>query len=294
MVAADKRKITFSFDLEDHRPQTPQGHRLEKRFPDNTRRVLEFLDERYIRGTFFTVGKLTKADAGLIREVAAHNHEIACHSWNHTPIALQTPDSFRKHSKDAKEALEDVVQKPVIGYRAPVFSLTQNTIWAADILNDLGFQYSSSVLPVKSPLYGFIDAPQSAFKWPCGLLELPAPIAKVGPVVVPYLGGIYFRYLPLSLVRRCLADSEPDAPLWHYSHPYDYDSDERYFRLNGASHPVSFALWFKRRGTFAKLAALADHPDMPGFDVPFAEQLERAEMQNAPVWSGAEAYTTAE
>lgn len=279
-----ERKITFSFDLEDHRPQTPQGLNWPKRFPDNTRKVLDFLDEYEIRGTFFTVGNLARPEKTLIRDVVTRGHEVACHSWDHTPIAEQEPYVFKRHSGDAKAALEDATGTPVVGYRAPIFSLVKKTTWAAELLSELGYHYSSSVLPAKNPLFGFPEAPLTPFKWPCGLTEIPAPIARIGPVTVPFLGGIYFRYLPLALIRKYARTNDERIPLWHYSHPYDFDLDEPYFRINGASHATSVALWFKRGGTFHKLAALAKNGSRSGFDVPFCEQLERVEFSEAPVW----------
>ena len=87
--------------------------------------------------------------------------------------------------KIGKHFLEDLTGQEIIGYRAPVFSLTNQTIWTLDILNELGFVYSSSVLPASNPLNGFPNTPKTPFYWANGLLEIPVPVAQIGPFTIP-------------------------------------------------------------------------------------------------------------
>lgn len=259
------KKITFSLDLEDHRPD----ENLPKRYLYITEKILEFLDERKIKATVFTVGSLAEKDPELVRNIHSAGHEIAHHSYNHITLNKQSLAEFREDTSRAKGILEDITGEAVQGYRAPVFSLTRQTSWAVDILKELDFVYSSSVLPASNPLHGFSGVPKEPFKWSNGLLEIPAPVGCFGPVVFPYLGGFYFRYFPMSVVKRQINQANDDSALWTYCHPYDFDWQEKNWKIKGASVPVSLLLWFNRRYTFKKMDKLSD---FVGFDVPFCDQ----------------------
>lgn len=259
------RTLTFTLDLEDHRPD----ERLPKRYPAIMDEILEFLGERKIKATIFTVGALAEQDPAIVRRAHELGHEIAHHSYDHTVITNQTPAQFREHTKRGKGILEDITGTKVSGYRAPVFSLTRKTIWAVDILKDLGFDYSSSVLPAANPQHGFPGLPSALFRWENGLLEIPVPVGNIGPLRLPYLGGFYFRYLPFNIVRSQAEKAGNDNVLWTYCHPYDFDAEEKNWRIKGASIPVSLLLWFNRKNTFKKLGALAAEVN---FSVPFRDQ----------------------
>ena len=120
-------------------------------------------------------------------------------------------------------------------------------MWATDVLAELGFRYSSSVLPARSPLYGYPGRPRTPHRWPSGLLELPCPVADVGPVTNPYLGGIYFRVLPWTAVRYGLSHAHPDEMLWAYCHPYDFDPGEPFQKRPDLGPWKSRLQWINRR-----------------------------------------------
>ena len=248
------KAITFTLDLEDHRPDEA----LPKRYPEITEKILEFLDKRNIKATVFTVGSLAKKDPSIVKKVHAAGHEIAHHSYDHITLNKQTSEEFREDTRRAKETIEDVIGESVKGYRAPVFSLTRQTLWAVDILKELGFEYSSSILPAANPLHGIPGAPFSPFRWANGLLEIPAPVGKLGPALMPYLGGFYFRYLPFDIIKNQINNANDNTALWTYWHPYDFDPQEKNWRIKGASVPVSLLLWFNRKKTFKKLSRLAE------------------------------------
>ena len=234
--------ITFTLDLEDHRPDET----LPVRYPAIVEKILDFLDEKKIRGTIFTVGSLAEKNPDLVKRIHASGHEIGHHSYDHTVLMQQTPEQFKEHTKKAKAILEDIIGDEVPGFRAPVFSLTRHTLWAVDILKELDFRYSSSVLPAPNPLHGFPGAPHQPFQWSNGLLEIPAPIGKMGPMTMPYLGGFYLRYLPFAIVQQQIKKANDQTSLWTYCHPYDFDAEEKNWRIKGASTPVSLLLWFNR------------------------------------------------
>jgi len=244
--------FTFTLDLEDHRA----NEKYPKRYPENTRKLLKFLQQQKIKATVFTVGKIAEQDPGLIKEISELGHELAFHSYHHRHLTLELPNKFRNETASGKKLIEDITGKPVIGFRAPVFSLTPESQWVLDILKELDFEYSSSVIPAKNPLYGFPGLPSSPFYWPNGLLEIPVPISKMGLFTIPYLGGFYLRYLPLFMIQHCINKEQGEKHLWSYCHPYDFDADESFFRIKGASLLVSLLLWFNRRNTYNKIDCL--------------------------------------
>ncbi|HEY8382639.1 MAG TPA: polysaccharide deacetylase family protein [Microvirga sp.] len=243
--------VTFTFDLEDHRASLKQ----ERRFANVTWDVLRFLEQHRIRGTFFTVGQVAEEEPELIKAIASAGHELGVHSYRHIPLTKEDPKQFRIDVTRARKFMEDLCGVCVQGYRAPIYSLTAETIWAVDALLEAGFAYSSSVMPVPNPLFGFPEAPKHPFWWSQGLFEIPCPVGTVGPANLPFLGGFYLRYMPTILMRRLLAQTDHPCP-WTYCHPYDFDADEKFGLIAGASLPVSVLLWLNRRRTYKKIEAV--------------------------------------
>ena len=244
--------VTFTLDIEPHQPNPAD----DTRYPDVSRRVLAWLAERGIHGTVFVVGTAAEAHPDLVTEAVALGHEVGLHSWDHTPLTELSPDRFREETQRGKDLLEHLVGDPIVGYRAPTFSLVRETMWITDILAEQGFTYSSSVLPARSPLHGFPGLPREPFTWPSGLVELPCPIARLGPLAAPYMGGVYLRVLPWAMVDLTwrLNGGGP-APLT-YCHPYDFDTDEPFWVVPPMGRLGSRLLWIGRRAMFDKLAHL--------------------------------------
>jgi polysaccharide deacetylase family protein (PEP-CTERM system associated) len=260
--------ITFSLDLEDHRPDDT----AELRFPDVARRVLDWLDERNVVGTFFVVGEVGESEPDLVREVAARGHEVGLHAYRHVALTELDPDTFRTETARGKAVLEDLTQTDVAGFRAPTYSLVPDSIWAVDVLGDLGFAYSSSLLPAPNPLFGFPGAPTHPFRWPNGLAELPAPLMGVGSAQLPFLGGTYLRLLPWPVVAAARRVAGVGEVPWTYCHPYDFDPDERFWWVPDAGRMAPL-LWVGRRRMYAKLDRLLAN----GAGAPLRDRLEAAD-----------------
>jgi peptidoglycan-N-acetylglucosamine deacetylase len=271
-------RITFTLDLEDHR--APDA--CEERYPSLTRRVLEFLDNRGVRGTFFVTGEIAERAPGLVREVASAGHELGFHGWSHVPLTRLTPVQLRAEAKRGKALLEDVSSTPVVGFRAPLFSLVPESQWAVDVLAELGFTYSSSVLPARNPLFGDPTAPVTAFRWPNGLVELPCPVARIAGIGLPYLGGVYLRSLPTAVSATARRMFAGDQMLWIYCHPYDFDVEESFWVAPELGRLGSRLLWYNRRRMFAKVDALL----RGGVAPPLGERISALESAGLHVWSG--------
>lgn len=262
--------ITFTLDLEDHRPDES----AELRYPRVTRMVLEHLAGQGVTGTFFVVGIVAEAEPDLVREVAAAGHEIGYHTWDHTPLVERDEASLREDLRRGKGLLEDLAGDAVVGFRAPTFSLVESTTWATDVIADEGFTYSSSVLPAANPLYGYPGAPLDPFLWPSGLAEFPSPLGGVGRFQIPYLGGTYLRLLPRPLISAAHRRATSPVP-WTYMHPYDVDPGERYWRepVAGVMAPL---LWVGRRRVLTKLDHLLDGSGAAPHGVPLRDRIDEA------------------
>jgi polysaccharide deacetylase family protein (PEP-CTERM system associated) len=254
-------RLVFTLDLEDH----IGTYQRDARFVANTISVLDLLESLGIRGTFFVVAKIAETHPELIRRIARCGHEIACHSYDHLPITAETPESFATKLRRAKHLLEQTSGQKVTGYRAPIFSLTPATHWAVDLIGDAGFEYSSSVLPAANPLYGFSGAPRAPFCWPNGLLEFPVPVASFFGACLPFLGGVYVRYLPWSMIASAMRGLPDNIVKWTYFHPYDFDVDEPFSRMPGTGMATNLICWLNRRTTGPRLARLFADRSSVGF-----------------------------
>ena len=131
---------------------------------ENTEVYLQALEQNRATATFFVLGFVAEQHPELVRRIANAGHEIASHGYGHQLVYKQTPEVFRQDVYRSKCMLEDLIGKSVIGYRAPSWSITEDSFWALGILNELGFQYDSSIFPFKNFLYGVKDAPRFPFQ----------------------------------------------------------------------------------------------------------------------------------
>jgi hypothetical protein len=243
--------LTVTFDLEDNRCSSSQ----EERFVTMSHRFLDFVEEREIVTTVFIVGEIARSHPQLVRRVAEGGHEIGLHGLRHVTLGDVGRARLQSELREGRELLEHAAQTPVLGFRAPIFSLTPTTAWAIDDIAEVGFAYSSSVLPAANPLHGWPQAPRRPFRWSNGLIEMPCPVAGAGRLLVPFLGGIYLRYVPAVLAHRALRALGDAAAPWSYSHPYDLDSEEKFFVMPHANWLTSRLLHTRREATLDRLAA---------------------------------------
>jgi len=201
---------------------------LERRSPAVVDRVLEFLAERGTRGTFFVVGWLAEREPAMVRRIGAAGHEVGSHGYEHELVGRLGPDGFRESVRRSKDALEDLTGEPVLGYRAPSFSIVPGLEWAFDVLLEEGYRYDASLFPVSQhPTYGY-PARSPDPHWierPSGrLAEFPSTTARLLGQTLPASGGAYFRLLPYGLVRAGLQQAaRRGRPGMFYIHPWEMD-----------------------------------------------------------------------
>lgn len=202
------------------------GSRVER----STERILEWMAEREARGTFFVLGWVAERQPALVRRIASAGHEIASHGQNHERVTTLRPASFRETVSRSKRVLEDITGQPVLGFRAPSFSIVPGLEWAFDVLVEEGYRYDSSLYPVRRRGYGYPGGKADPYwvRRPSGaLFEIPPATLAFGSARLPAGGGGTFRHLPYGLVRSALnAASARGAPGTFYIHPWEVDPDQ--------------------------------------------------------------------
>ena len=264
MPIKNEPTFLFSVDLEDIRLRLDKPEKYEERVPTNTYRYLDWLRSYNQKCTFFVTGDIAILYPSLINEIISEGHEIACHTNAHIPIDKMTPSEFKLDIEKNIEVLQQAGAGKIEGFRAPIFSITPKTSWAHDVLTELDFSYSCSVLPAKNPFYGWESFGYSPKKINDRLVEIPLTMGKFGPMVIPAVGGVYFRALPLfwikGITRRCIKNNVPAVG---YFHPYDIDFEQEKYMNPGIndSYFYNFLMYFNRSKVFDRL----DHIMKQGF-----------------------------
>jgi polysaccharide deacetylase family protein (PEP-CTERM system associated) len=204
--------------------------RLESRVAASVHKLLALLARHGAQATFFILGWVAERHPLLVKAIAAAGHEVASHGWDHRRVTQQTPDQLRESVRRTKAVLEAVVGVPVVGFRAPSFSIVPGREWALDVLIEEGYRYDSSLFPVRRRGYGYPRGPRDPYvlNRPAGpLLELPPATLRRWGVNWPAGGGAYFRLLPYALIRAALRDyTRRGVSATFYIHPWEVDPDQ--------------------------------------------------------------------
>jgi polysaccharide deacetylase family protein (PEP-CTERM system associated) len=231
---------------------------------DNTKKLLILLEEQGVHATFFCLGWIAEHHKDLIREIHRKGHEVACHGYSHQVIYRQNTDEFKKDVYRAKAILEDITGVSVVGYRAPTYSITEKTLWALEILEDLGFRYDSSIFPIYHDNYGIPDAPRFPYRIRGSrLIEFPISTIKLGSLNLPISGGGYFRLLPYQFIRIGLKSMKAsNKPFIFYIHPWEINPDTP--RVKGMNAVSRFRTYTGITGALNKFSCLIkDFPFAP-------------------------------
>ncbi len=189
--------------------------------------ILGLLDEAGARATFFTLGWIAERHPQVVRRIVDNGHELASHGYGHQRASELEPAAFREDITRAKRLLEDLGGVAVRGYRAPSFSINRDNWWAVAELEDAGYEYSSSIYPVRHDHYGMPDAPRFPHRpnGDAGILELPPTTLPLLGRNLPAAGGGWFRLLPYEMSRWMLrrVHAQDQAPCMFYFHPWEVD-----------------------------------------------------------------------
>jgi len=200
--------------------------------------ILDLLDERKMKATFFILGKVAKSYPEVVTRIASREHHIGCHSFSHRFWIDATPQDVAEDTRIGLDIIENIVGKKVDAYRAPAFSITENNKWILSILAENGIKYDCSIFPATRSFGGF---PSYKTKEPsiieidgiC-IKEFPmAPATILGKEIV-YSGGGYFRLFPYWKIHSLVQENDY---VMTYFHIKDFDKKQKrqYRSLEGES-----------------------------------------------------------
>ncbi|MEB0012014.1 DUF3473 domain-containing protein [Glaciimonas sp. Gout2] len=221
--------------------------------------ILTILNDHNIKATFFTLGWIAERYPAMVKRLVDSGHELASHGYGHRRASDQDAGAFLSDITRSKKVLEDIGGQPVLGYRAPSFSIANGNLWALDLLHDAGYRYSSSIYPVKHDHYGMPDAPRFAFypNGKDGLLELPISTVRAFNRNFPAGGGGFFRFFPYAMSRWLLrqVNSQDQQSAIFYFHPWELDPAQP--RQRGIGLKTHFRHYVNLHRTEARINALA-------------------------------------
>jgi polysaccharide deacetylase family protein (PEP-CTERM system associated) len=201
----------------------------ESRVEASVDRLLSLLDAHRVRATFFVLGWVAARRPALIRAIAEAGHEVGCHSFAHRMISSQNRLEFAQDLRRAKWTVEDATGQQVRGYRAPSFSVVKETLWALDVLVEQGFEYDSSIFPMRHDRYGIPSSPRRPHRrrTPAGaeIWELPPATVRYLGTTLPVAGGGYLRHLPPRFIHWGVnrLNRVDRLPAVLYVHPWELD-----------------------------------------------------------------------
>jgi polysaccharide deacetylase family protein (PEP-CTERM system associated) len=228
----------FTIDVEEHfqvsamEPHLPRAEwdAFPSRVEASTLRIVELLEEHGMHGTFFVLGWVARRRPELVRRIAEGGHEVASHGWDHRRVTALDPTQFRRQVRESRDLLESLSGAPVLGYRAPSFSIVPGLEWALEILAEEGYRYDSSLYPVRRRGYGYPGGKRRPHALDLGehtLIEFPPLTLRLLRANLPAGGGGTFRQFPLGYTAQALRRSEAAAiPGTFYIHPWEVDPEQ--------------------------------------------------------------------
>jgi polysaccharide deacetylase family protein (PEP-CTERM system associated) len=233
----------------------------KSRVERNTLRLLDLLDAHQTRATFFVLGWVAERHPHLVRAIHARGHEVASHGYAHQRIYTQTPAQFRQETQRSMGLLQDIIGEGIHGYRAASYSITNESLWALDILGEEGFTYDSSIFPIHHDRYGIPGYQRFCHRLTVHgkgrLIEFPLSTVRLAGINVPIAGGGYFRLFPYSLIRWGIKhiNAQERQPVVVYIHPWEIDAEQPRIHANALAR---FRQYCNLKKTAGRLVCLVE------------------------------------
>ncbi|MFT6556369.1 XrtA system polysaccharide deacetylase [Sneathiella sp.] len=232
-MSIDVEDYYHAHALESQYPRN-QWFELEKRVERSTQRLLDLFDEHNVRITFFVLGTVAENFPALIREMINRGHEVASHGLDHYKANGQDPQTFRQDVSRSKTILEQIISKPVSGYRAASFSIGPANWWAYEILAEAGFTYSSSLCNGRLDRADLSIPAIPFYPTDHDLLEIPITTLSMLRRKIPSGGG-FFRLMPYAIFKQGFASAlrkKAATSMVFYAHPWEIDPDQPVASVN--------------------------------------------------------------
>lgn len=196
----------------------------------NTDILLDLFAKHSTRVTFFILGEIAHSFPELVKKIDSYGHEIGAHGYRHDQLFKLTPEEVAYDISKSKDVLENIIGKPVFGYRAPAFSILRETAWALEIIAKTGFKYDSSIMPIKMKRYGWKGFEKEIIRMQLPdnstLIEAPLPVVRMMGCSIPVCGGGYLRYFPKEFTNWAFSSINKERPVIAYLHPYELDTNK--------------------------------------------------------------------
>lgn len=206
---------------------------LESRVTNSTRKILDILSKKSVEATFFVLGFVAEKHPELVREIDAAGQEIAVHGYAHRHVYAMSPESFRQDLKRATNVISEITGRPVKGYRAPEWSIRDDSLWALEILRQEGYEYDSSMAPL--PIIGNQNYTATPYKRRLSqghIWEFPPLVATTTMINLPVGGGWGLRVFPFNLIRASIQNlNNKGYPGLIFLHPREFDSNNPRVKL---------------------------------------------------------------
>jgi len=224
----------LGIDFEEwyHPELIKQNISKEKRNPsviNGIDKILDLLRKHETFATFFVVGELLEIQPDIFDKIIENDHEIGFHTMYHD--RLDSPE-YKEKFRDEIKKFAELTNHKSRGFRAPTFSLNNNSSWAIDILAENDYMYDSSVVPAKTSMYGLPGAQESPYKISSknieqhnsdGIVtEFPLLVTKFMGKKIPAGGGFYLRTLPTKIIKNAIKNyQKQEIPATFYIHSWE-------------------------------------------------------------------------
>ncbi len=256
----------LTFDIEDwwvyEKYQIGEARDYIPRLEYYLNALLDKLDEKQEKATFFCLGIMAEKYPEVIKTIANRGHQIGCHSYSHDFLENSNYQSFDIDTRKALNILENIIGEKVIAYRAPAFSITEKNKWALEILLKNGILYDCSIFPAQRSFGGFpsykSNGPAVIFYNGLYIKEFPIPVVKIAGKEFAYSGGGYFRLFPYRKLKRIMNMADY---VTMYFHIKDFDIEQkRLFQSLNGENAVSryFKSYYGLSSSFTKFNRLMD------------------------------------
>ena len=252
--------------------------KYESRFYPNMERIFHLLEETNTKATFFCLGWVAEKYPDVIKRIDSLGHEIGSHSYAHQLVYEQSPKEYERDLEKSVKLLQDIIGKKIKYYRAPGFSITENTTWAFDVIYSLGIEVDCSIFPAKRSHGGMRD-----FKFSKPLIlsrngnrikEFPMMKKSILGKNIVFSGGGYFRLFPYNLINKFISKSDY---VMTYFHPRDFDVDQPV--IDNLSVLRKFKSYYGLKSAMPKLSMLLKEFKF----VDIKQALCTVDWNNAPV-----------
>ena len=237
-----------------------QENLLDEEFNQLVLLILNELKKNNHQATFFTTGQVMRKCPELIRKIDQLGHEIALHGYSHKSLNKLNEDKLEKEISRSIHLLKKITKKHPLGFRAPNFSLNNQTNWAFKILEKFRIKYDSSIFPIKTPLYGLSNVPLIPYRIGknSSIIEFPLAVFTKSFIKIPIAGGIYFRIIPFFIYQKLLKSVLKKRIAILYFHPYDLSTKKPKIKMPLFLKKIKYFGLKKSRKNFKKLLSKFD------------------------------------